>query len=113
MRVCHLDTCPVGIATQNPELRSRYTGRAEHVVAFFEFIAQEVRELLASLGLAITFGLMRVINMAHGEMLMIGAYATYVTQRLFASYWPAGADWYLLAAVPAAVSVLRGIGSAR
>ncbi|HLS72480.1 MAG TPA: glutamate synthase-related protein, partial [Actinomycetaceae bacterium] len=51
MRVCHLDTCPVGIATQNPELRSRYTGRAEHVVAFFEFIAQEVRELLASLGL--------------------------------------------------------------
>ncbi len=51
MRVCHLDTCPVGIATQNPELRARYTGRAEHVVAFFEFIAQEVRELLASLGL--------------------------------------------------------------
>ena len=51
MRVCHLDTCPVGIATQNPELRARYTGRAEHVVTFFEFIAQEVRELLASLGL--------------------------------------------------------------
>lgn len=58
--------------------------------------------LLASLGLAITFGLMRVINMAHGEMLMIGAYTTYVTQGLFASLWPAGADWYLLAALPAA-----------
>ncbi|WP_324652124.1 glutamate synthase large subunit [Georgenia sp. H159] len=51
MRVCHLDTCPVGIATQNPELRERFTGKAEHVVAFFEFIAQEVRELLAALGL--------------------------------------------------------------
>ncbi len=50
MRVCHLDTCPVGIATQNPELRSRYTGRAEHVVRFFEYVAEEVRELLASLG---------------------------------------------------------------
>ncbi|WP_127129210.1 glutamate synthase large subunit [Georgenia sp. SYP-B2076] len=51
MRVCHLDTCPVGVATQNPELRKRFTGKAEHVVTFFEFIAQEVRELLASLGL--------------------------------------------------------------
>jgi glutamate synthase (NADPH/NADH) large chain len=50
MRVCHLDTCPVGIATQNPELRQRFTGQAEFVVNFFEFIAEEVRELLASLG---------------------------------------------------------------
>jgi glutamate synthase (NADPH/NADH) large chain len=50
MRVCHLDTCPVGVATQNPVLRERYTGKAEHVVNFFEFIAQEVRELLAELG---------------------------------------------------------------
>ena len=45
MRVCHLDTCPVGIATQNPELRERFTGKAEFVVNFFEFIAEEVREL--------------------------------------------------------------------
>jgi glutamate synthase (NADPH) large chain len=50
MRVCHLDTCPVGIATQNPVLRERYGGKAEYVVTFFEFIAQEVRELLAELG---------------------------------------------------------------
>jgi glutamate synthase (NADPH/NADH) large chain len=50
MRVCHLDTCPVGVATQNPVLRERYTGKAEYVVTFFEFIAQEVRELLAELG---------------------------------------------------------------
>lgn len=51
MRVCHLDTCPVGVATQNPLLRQRFTGKPEFVVNFFEFIAEEVRELLASLGL--------------------------------------------------------------
>ncbi|MDN4479327.1 glutamate synthase large subunit [Demequina muriae] len=50
MRVCHLDTCPVGVATQNPELRSRFSGKAEYVVTFFEFIAQQVREHLAALG---------------------------------------------------------------
>jgi glutamate synthase (NADPH/NADH) large chain len=50
MRVCHLDTCPVGIATQNPDLRARFTGRPEFVVNFFEFIAEEVRELMAQLG---------------------------------------------------------------
>lgn len=50
MRVCHLDTCPVGVATQNPVLRERYSGKAEYVVNFFEYIAQEVRELLAQLG---------------------------------------------------------------
>ncbi|MFB8218496.1 glutamate synthase large subunit [Streptomyces anulatus] len=50
MRVCHLDTCPVGIATQNPVLRDRFSGKAEYVVNFFEFIAEEVRELLAELG---------------------------------------------------------------
>ncbi|MBM7388223.1 glutamate synthase (NADPH/NADH) large chain [Clavibacter michiganensis] len=50
MRVCHLDTCPVGVATQNPELRKRFPGKADHVVNFFEFIAQEVREHLAALG---------------------------------------------------------------
>lgn len=50
MRVCHLDTCPVGVATQNPVLRERYNGQADHVVNFFEFIAEEVRELLAELG---------------------------------------------------------------
>jgi glutamate synthase (NADPH/NADH) large chain len=51
MRVCHLDTCPVGIATQNPELRKRFTGTPEFVENFFEFIAEEVREYLAALGL--------------------------------------------------------------
>ncbi|MGH3913384.1 MAG: glutamate synthase-related protein, partial [Pseudonocardiaceae bacterium] len=50
MRVCHLDTCPVGVATQNPALRAKFSGKAEYVVNFFEFIAQEVREYLAALG---------------------------------------------------------------
>jgi glutamate synthase domain-containing protein 2/glutamate synthase domain-containing protein 1/glutamate synthase domain-containing protein 3 len=51
MRACHLNTCPVGIATQDPELRERYKGTPEHVVNFFFFVAEEVREILASLGL--------------------------------------------------------------
>jgi len=50
MRVCHLDTCPVGIATQNPELRARFSGKPEFVTNFFEFIAEEVREYLAAMG---------------------------------------------------------------
>ena len=48
MRVCHLDTCPVGIATQNPKLREKFRGQAEHVINFFRFVAQEVRELMAA-----------------------------------------------------------------
>jgi glutamate synthase (ferredoxin) len=50
MRVCHLDTCPVGVATQNPKLREKFTGQADHVVNFFRFIAEEVREYMAALG---------------------------------------------------------------
>jgi urea transport system permease protein len=67
--------------------------------------------LLAALGLAITFGLMGVINMAHGEILMIGAYSTYVVQLLFQRYLPEQLDWYLVVALPVAfvVSALVGI----
>jgi glutamate synthase (NADPH/NADH) large chain len=50
MRVCHLDTCPVGVATQNPELRARFSGKPEFIETFFEYIAEEVREILAQLG---------------------------------------------------------------
>jgi glutamate synthase (ferredoxin) len=50
MRVCHLNTCPVGVATQDPELRKKFAGRPEHVVNYFRFVAQEVRELMATLG---------------------------------------------------------------
>ena len=67
--------------------------------------------LLAALGLAITFGLMGVINMAHGEMLMIGAYATFVVQNLFVKYLPGFFDWYLIVAIPVAflASAIVGI----
>ena len=50
MRVCHLNTCPVGIATQDPELRRKFEGKPEHVIAFFRFVAEELREIMASLG---------------------------------------------------------------
>ena len=67
--------------------------------------------LLVALGLAITYGLMGVINMAHGELMMIGAYATYVVQGLFQKYLPGAFDWYLIAAIPVAfmASALMGM----
>jgi urea transport system permease protein len=68
--------------------------------------------LLAALGLAITYGLMGIINMAHGEFLMIGAYATYVVQGLFRQYLPGSFDWYVLAALPVAFAVTAAIGMA-
>ena len=51
MRKCHLNTCPVGVATQDPELRKKFSGKPEHVVNFFFFIAEEVREIMAQLGI--------------------------------------------------------------
>ncbi len=66
MRVCHLDTCPVGVATQNPVLRERFSGKPEFVETFFEYIAQEVRELLAALGL-------RSMDEAVGQVELIDA----------------------------------------
>ncbi len=69
--------------------------------------------LLVALGLAITYGLMGVINMAHGELMMIGAYATYVVQGLFQRHLPPAAfDWYLLAAVPASFAAAALVGAA-
>ena len=68
--------------------------------------------LLAALGLAITFGLMGVINMAHGEMLMLGAYATYVVQQFFKSHLPGAMDWYLVAAIPFAFGLSFVVGVA-
>ena len=68
--------------------------------------------LLVALGLAITYGLMGVINMAHGELMMIGAYATYVVQGLFQKYLPGAFDWYLLASVPVAFMASALMGAA-
>jgi urea transport system permease protein len=67
--------------------------------------------LLVALGLAITYGLMGVINMAHGELMMIGAYATYVVQGLFQKYLPGAFDWYLLAALPVAFAASALMGA--
>jgi urea transport system permease protein len=66
--------------------------------------------LLAALGLAITYGLMGVINMAHGELIMIGAYATYVVQSLFRTHAPGAIDWYLPVAVPVAFVAAAAVG---
>jgi glutamate synthase domain-containing protein 2/glutamate synthase domain-containing protein 1/glutamate synthase domain-containing protein 3 len=66
MRACHLNTCPVGIATQDPELRKRFNGTPEHVVNFFFFVAEEVREILASMGL-------RTLDEATGRVDLLGA----------------------------------------
>jgi urea transport system permease protein len=66
--------------------------------------------LLAALGLAITFGLMGIINMAHGEMLMLGAYATFLVQNLFREYLPSIFDWYLVIAIPISFIVSAIIG---
>jgi urea transport system permease protein len=68
--------------------------------------------LLTALGLAITFGLMGIINMAHGEMLMLGAYTTYVVQTWFRAYLPNAVDWYLIAAIPMAFVVSGSVGIA-
>lgn len=68
--------------------------------------------LLAAVGLAITFGVMGVINMAHGEMVMLGAYTTFIVQDLFRSYFPSAFDWSLAVAVPAAFIVTGIVGIA-
>ena len=68
--------------------------------------------LLAALGLAITYGLMGVINMAHGELIMIGAYATYVVQTVFRQHLPGAFDWYLIAAIPVAFMASALVGAA-
>ena len=82
----------------------------ERLSAMFSGISLGSILLLVALGLAITYGLMGVINMAHGELMMIGAYATYVVQGLFQKYLPGAFDWYLVAAVPVAfmASALMG-----
>ncbi|WP_048440167.1 urea ABC transporter permease subunit UrtB [Caenimonas sp. SL110] len=68
--------------------------------------------LLVALGLAITYGLMGVINMAHGELMMIGAYATYVVQGIFQKYLPGAFDWYLIAAIPVSFAAAALMGAA-
>jgi len=83
----------------------------DKVGALFSGISLGSILLLVALGLAITYGLMGVINMAHGELMMIGAYATYVVQGLFQKYLPGAFDWYLVAAVPVAFAASALMGA--
>ena len=104
----------------SPTLKAALTS-AEHKIALkikgsewggylFSGLSMASILLLAALGLAITYGLLGVINMAHGELIMIGAYTTYVMQGLFNHYLPSIADGYLFAAIPAAFLVSAVIG---
>jgi urea transport system permease protein len=86
--------------------------RGERLAAIFSGISLGSILLLVALGLAITYGLMGVINMAHGELMMIGAYATFVVQGVFRQYFPDAFDGYLLAALPAAFLSAALIGAA-
>ena len=84
--------------------------RMEYLGRLFSGISLGSILLLAALGLAITYGLMGVINMAHGELLMIGAYTTFLVQTFFRQYFPANIDAYLIAAVPASFVVAALVG---
>lgn len=91
MRVCHLDTCPVGVATQNPELRARFSGKPEFVETFFEYIAEEVREWLAKLGF-------RTLEEAIGQVELLDTKAA-------VDHWKAsGLDLAPLLAAPASMA---------
>ena len=83
----------------------------ERLGAAFSGISLGSILLLVALGLAITYGLMGVINMAHGELMMIGAYATYVVQGIFQKYFPGAFDWYLVAALPLAFGASAAVGA--
>ena len=86
--------------------------RAQMVGLAFSGVSLGSILLLAALGLAITYGLMGVINMAHGELIMIGAYTTYVVQNLFRAHAPGAFDWYLAMAVPASFCASALVGMA-
>ena len=104
----------------DPEVRAAITAAIKSIesrLSRFELVAQAFTGvslgsilLLAALGLAITYGLMGVINMAHGELMMIGAYSTYVVQNIFRDYMPGAFQFYLVAALPVAFLVTAGVG---
>jgi urea transport system permease protein len=83
----------------------------ERLGAIFSGVSLGSILLLVALGLAITYGLMGVINMAHGELMMIGAYATFVVQNAFRKYAPGAFDWYLIAAIPVAFMASAIVGA--
>ncbi len=109
-----VETDPEVKATLSATLRTVEAALAwgDKLGAIFSGISLGSILLLVALGLAITYGLMGVINMAHGELMMIGAYATYVVQGLFQKHLPGAFDWYLLASVPVAFLASALMGAA-
>ncbi|RJG01964.1 urea ABC transporter permease subunit UrtB [Noviherbaspirillum sedimenti] len=103
------ETVRVEVVRTLSDLNARLA-RTEFVGNLFYGVSLGSVLLLAALGLAITFGLMGIINMAHGELLMIGAYTTYLCQLVFRNYFPLALDAYLLAALPAAFIVTATVG---
>ncbi len=101
-----------GEAVNTLSALNRHLTITEFVGKLFYGISLGSVLLLAALGLAITFGLMGIINMAHGELLMIGAYTTYVCQLVFRKFFPEAIDAYLLVALPAAFIVAAAVGIA-
>lgn len=99
-------------AAASIEAIDRRIALAEGVGTLFSGLSLGSILLLAALGLAITYGVMGVINMAHGELLMVGAYATFVVQGFFRSHLPAYLDWYVVAAIPAAFLAAALVGVA-
>jgi urea transport system permease protein len=99
-------------AQQSLETINARLRKYEYLASLFSGVSLGSVLLLAALGLAITYGLMGIINMAHGEFLMIGAYATFVVQGLFRQYLPGAFDWYVVAAIPVAFVVTAVIGMA-
>jgi len=99
----------LGISLRKVEAKLAWGDR---LGAIFSGISLGSILLLVALGLAITYGLMGVINMAHGELMMIGAYATYVVQGVFQRFFPGAFDWYLLASVPVAFLASALVGAA-
>ena len=100
MRKCHLNTCPVGVATQDPVLRKRFTGQPEHVINFFFFVAEEVRELMAAMGY-------RTFDEMIGQMQMLD-------QRKVIEHWKAkGLDFSKLFTKPIAPKAWRSTAASR
>ncbi len=99
-----------GIAEASIGAIERRVAFARQAATVFSGLSLGSILLLAALGLAITFGVMGVINMAHGELLMVGAYATFVVQGLFRMHLPGWFDWYVVAAIPAAFLAAAAVG---
>ena len=109
----YVDADPAVRAAATDALRQidRRLGLGDSLARVFSGVSLGSILLLAALGLAITYGVMGVINMAHGELLMVGAYATYLTQGWFRAYLPDHVDWYVLAAIPLAFLAAAVVGA--